>query len=109
MPVGDVTVVRVEPHGTTASGGLRLAVEFRYAAQRALTIDPTSWTARSSSGTTAAAAPATDPATQLAVAGDLRAGETRTGWLEFSLPDIPASLSLDFGLFGTTLFSVLAY
>jgi uncharacterized membrane protein len=106
-PIGSVTVVEVDPE--SAAGGIDLAVKLQYAATAPLQIEPDAWTARSSSGPTAPAVTPADPAKHPAIHGQLQPGQTRTGWLEFSFSEGPASLSLDYARAGTVLFSVLVY
>jgi uncharacterized membrane protein len=108
--IGEVTVDQVDPVSATASGGTVFAMEFQYRAQQALTIDPSTWVARSSNGTEARPDPGVTSADRPAlVGGPLAAGQSRSGWLQFTLPDAPDSLFLDYRRLGGTLFSVLVY
>jgi len=107
--VGQVTITTVDPQGATSGGGTIFDVELSYKATKTLAIDPSVWVARSSGG--AEAGPQGTPAAgrRGLAAGPLAAGQIRSGWLRFTLPDAPDSLSIDYRRFGATLFSVLAY
>jgi uncharacterized membrane protein len=107
---GEVTVRQVDPQASTAGGGIVLEVELGYRAVRPLTVDPDAWVAQSSSGDEAGRVDAAGATGRpVLVGGPLEAGQTRSGWLEFELPDAPDSLSLDYRRFGGTVFSVLVY
>jgi uncharacterized membrane protein len=107
---GEVTIRQVEPQASTTGDGIVLEVELAYRAARPLTIDLDAWVARSSSGREAARVDTGGTAGRPALAGGpLAAGQTRSGWLDFQLPDAPDSLSLDYRRFGGTLFTVLVY
>jgi uncharacterized membrane protein len=108
-PIGDVTVVEVDPEAGTAGSGIVLDVKLRYSATAPLAIDSSSWTAQPSEGAQAPATTPADPAAHPAIQGHLGAGQTRTGWLAFSLSQGPASLSLAYGPSGSALFTVLVY
>ena len=43
------------------------------------------------------------------VTGELKAGQSRTGWLAFDLPEPADTLLLEYRFFGTTLFDVQLY
>jgi len=105
----EVTIVQVDPQGVTPDGGTIFEVELRYDASRPVAVDPRVWVARSSSGKEATADGAPSASRPALVAGPLAAEQVRTGWLRFTLPDAPDSLSLDYRRFGGTLFSVLVY
>jgi uncharacterized membrane protein len=107
---GEVTVLQVDPKASTSGYGIVLDVELRYRATQATPVDPTAWVARSSSGSESPADRTTTTADGAALQpGPLDAGRSRSGCLQFTLPDAPESLSLDFRRFGGTLFSVLVY
>jgi uncharacterized membrane protein len=108
-PIGDVTVLEVDPQAGTGGGGIVLDVKFRYSATAPLAIDPGAWLAQPSESAEVAAATPADTAVHPAIQGQLGAGQTRIGWLEFTLPEGPASLSLAYGPSGMALFSVLIY
>ncbi|MEA2606054.1 MAG: hypothetical protein QOI00_811 [Chloroflexota bacterium] len=107
--VGTVRVGQIEPHAPGGSGGLTIDIEFVYHARHEMTIDPTVWLARSTSGTTAEAQSPDDPAHEALRAAKLAAGHSRTGWLRFTLSDAPAALDLDYREYGAVLFSVSIY
>jgi uncharacterized membrane protein len=107
---GEVTILQVDPVSATAAGGTIFAVEFQYRAVQTLTIDPSPWVARSSAGGEASAdSAATSPGRPALGVGPLGAGLSRSGWLQFTLPDTPDSLFLDYRRLGGTLFTVLVY
>jgi hypothetical protein len=105
----EVTIAQVDPQGVTPDGGTIFEVELRYHASRPVALDPTVWVARSSSGKEVTADGTPSAGRPALAAGPLAAGQVRTGWLRFTLPDAPDSLSLDYRRFGGTLFSVLVY
>jgi len=107
--VGEVTIATVDPQGATSSGGTNFDVELRYKATKALVVDPSAWVARSSGGPEAGPVGSPAAGRQGLAAGPLDAGQSRSGWLRFTLTDAPDSLSIDYRRFGATLFSVLAY
>jgi hypothetical protein len=109
QPIGNVTVVEVDPEPSTTGTGIVLGVRFRYAATAPLTIEPEVWTARSSAGDTASATTPADPTSHPVIEGHLQPGQTRAGWLEFTFAEAPESLSLEYGHAGTVLFTVLVY
>jgi uncharacterized membrane protein len=105
--VGEVTVVTSDAQAAPRGTGIVLLVEFRYRADRDLVIDPTAWVALRLEGSIPAGPP---PVGKPALAaGDLKAGQSRTGWLAFDLPEPPDTLLLDYRFFGTTLFRVALY
>jgi uncharacterized membrane protein len=104
-PVGTVRVTRVDPVASASGEGLAILVEFDYVATAPFTIDPKAWSAAASNGPVTAIDPR-DPAQHPALAGSLRSGQRRTGWLEFDLPQAPTTLDLTFETLGTTVFSV---
>jgi uncharacterized membrane protein len=107
---GEVTVLQVDPQASTAGGGIVIEVELGYRAAQPLTVDLDAWVARSSGGGEASHVDRAATAGRLAlIGGPLAAGQTRSGWLAFQIPDAPASLSLAYRRFGGTLFSVLVY
>jgi hypothetical protein len=84
-------------------------VKFRYSATAQLAIDPGAWLAQPSEGAEMPATTPADPAIHPAIQGQLGPGQARTGWLEFTLSEGPASLSLVYGPSGSALFTVLVY
>jgi uncharacterized membrane protein len=105
--VGDVTVVRSDAQAATSGSGVVVLVEFRYKAVRELVVDPTAWVALRIDGETAASPPPAGK--QPLTAGALTAGQSRTGWLAFELPEPADTLLVDYRFFGSTLFSVQLY
>jgi hypothetical protein len=107
---GEVTILQVDPVSATAAGGTIFAVDFQYRAVQTMTIDPSPWVARSSAGGEASPdSGATSPGRPALAVGPLGAGLSRSGWLQFTLPDTPDSLFLDYRRLGGTLFTVLVY
>jgi uncharacterized membrane protein len=105
--LGHVTVVSTDVQPAGSGTGVVVLVEIRYAADRDLVVDPTAWVGVRLEGEVAAHSP---PAGKTALAaGGLKAGQSRTGWLAFDVPDAADTLLLDYRLFGTTLFSVQLY
>jgi uncharacterized membrane protein len=105
--LGEVTVVTSDAQPASTGTGVAILVEVRYVAQRDLVVDPTAWVALRLEGEAPSSAP---PAGRPALAaGSLKAGETRSGWLAFDLPEPADTLLLDYRFFGTTLFSVSLY
>jgi uncharacterized membrane protein len=107
--VGTVTIGEIEPQPPSATGGLTIDIQFTYHADRAITVDPTVWMARSPSGATASSEAPDDPAHPLLEADGIPAGRNRVGWLHFVLPDTPASLTLDYRQLDAVLFTVSIY
>jgi len=102
-----VAVVSTDVQPAASGTGVAVLVEIRYAADRNLMVDPTAWVGVRLEGEVPAHSP---PSGKTALAaGELKAGQSRTGWLAFDTPDAADTLSLDYRLFGTTLFSVQLY
>ena len=104
--LGSVTVLQ---HRTEkSSGGARLLVEVRYRADQAFDIRPDAWVAGSINGDLGPGRPASvEPALD---ASTLAAGETVTGWVEFTVPASSSDLFLDYrDPDGLTLFSVALF
>jgi hypothetical protein len=105
--LGHVTVVSTDVQPAGSGTGVVVLVEIRYAADRPLMVDPTAWVGVRLEGEVPAHSP---PAAKAALAaGELEAGQSRTGWLAFDIADAADTLLLDYRLFGTTLFSVQLY
>ena len=105
--LGHVAVVSTDVQPAASGTGVAVLVEIRYAADRNLMVDPTAWVGVRLEGEVPAHSP---PSGKTALAaGELKAGQSRTGWLAFDTPDAADTLSLDYRLFGTTLFSVQLY
>jgi YibE/F-like protein len=104
--VVSVVEARVPP----ASDGQQIVeVRIRYVGSTAFTIRPAAWVALASSGDEFAVTAGTASTPEL-IAGTIRAGETREGWLEYRLPAKGEDLFLDYRLpDGTTVFSVQLY
>jgi hypothetical protein len=110
VATGEVTIVQVDPLSATASGGTVFAMELQFRAVASLTVELPPWVARSSGGSEVSPDPgATSPDRPALAAGTLEAGQSRSGWLQFTLPDAPDSLFLDYRRLGGTLFTVLVY
>jgi uncharacterized membrane protein len=105
--LGSVTVLqhRTEKADT---GGERLLVDVRYQAAQAFDIRPEAWVAGSIDGDVGEGQPATvEPSLG---ASTLAAGETITGWVEFTIPIGSSDLFLDYrDPDGSTLFSVALF
>ena len=105
--LGSATVLkhRIEKADT---GGERLLVEVRYRAAQAFDVRPEAWVAGSIDGDLGEGQPANvEPALQ---ASTLAAGETTTGWVEFTVPIDASDLFLDYrDADGSTLFSVALF
>jgi hypothetical protein len=107
---GTVTIVQVDPQAPTSGGGIVLQVQFTYHARWAITVDSTTWIARSATGSEAPADTWPGTAGRPVLAdGPLAAGKSRTGWRQFTMTDVPDSVSIDYRLFGATVFTVLVY
>jgi uncharacterized membrane protein len=114
MPVVDgaaaLGTVTVLDHRASkdATGTARLFVEVRYRADQAFDVRPEAWVAGSIDGDLGEGQPASvDPALE---ASTLAAGETVTGWVEFTVPADSSDLFLDYrDADGTTLFSVALF
>jgi len=105
--LGTVTVVGSAAQAGPSGTGVVVLVQYRYAAVRDLVIDPTAWVALRLEGEIQSSPPPADkPAL---VAGELKAGQSRTGWLAFDLPEPADTLLLEYRFFGTTLFDVQLY
>jgi hypothetical protein len=104
--LGTVTVLQ---HRTeTATDGALLLIEVRYRADQAFDVRPEAWVAGSVDGDLGEGRPASvEPALD---ASTLAAGETVTGWVEFTIPTGSKDLFLDYrDPDGSTLFSVALF
>jgi hypothetical protein len=99
--VGEVTILQHRADGPTA-----LAVEIRYVATATLTIRPDAWYVLPLVGDQVPAATNGQSEPELE-AGTLGPGESRTGWLEFTLSEPSDSVFLEYrGPDGTPAFAV---
>ena len=105
--LGHVTIVSTDVQPAASGTGVAVLVEIRYAADRDLMVDPTAWVGVRLAGEVPAHSPPVGK--EALAAGELKDGQSRTGWLEFDIPDAADALLLDYRLFGTTLFSVQLY
>jgi uncharacterized membrane protein len=104
--LGTVTVLQ---HRTeTVTDGARLLIEARYRADQAFDVRPKAWVAGSVDGDLGEGRPASvEPALD---ASTLAAGQTVTGWVEFTIPSGSKDLFLDYrDPDGSTLFSVALF
>jgi uncharacterized membrane protein len=107
--VGSVRVLTVDPVSAGSDGSLTVAVRFRYSATAPLTIDRGEWIAVGADGQTSPAAVPADVTRHPALAGSLRPGQSKAGWLEFTLPTAPSGLALQFRSLGIPLFSIALF
>jgi uncharacterized membrane protein len=106
--IGTVVVLTVDPR-PTATGGLVLDVEFQYDATGVAAIAPGAWAARTSDGERTVGDDPADAAEHPPLPPSVAAGDTATGWLEFSLTGSPQSVWLAAEIGSETLFAVVLY
>ena len=101
-----VVQARIPP---SPEGPQTIEVLIRYVGTTEFTIRPSAWVALTSEGDDVDPTPGTVSTPEL-VAGVIRAGETRDGWLEYRLPAKGEDLFLDYRQpDGSTVFSVQLY